>query len=241
MQVTDDLYLGRIALPYGTPETQGGVGPCGRTIVRDFVPLALGTTNIAAAQAQTAGTPLTLTAGTGVTTALAPDGSQLTVYKFDVARAVSLTSAGNLSAGTFLVTGYSQIGAKMTQLVTGPNTNTVTSLKAFQSILSIVPNTTSATTVSAGSSDVFGMPYCILTANYVAMVRWAGVLAADTGTFVAADTTSPATNLTGDVCGTYLPSSASNGTKRLTIEFHLTAAQVGPQSTLVGIIGQPQA
>ena len=43
--------------------------------------------------------------------------------------------------------------------------------------------------------------------------KWNNTLAQDAGTFVAADATSPATSATGDPRGTYLPSSASDGTR----------------------------
>ena len=58
------------------------------------------------------------------------------------------------------------------------------------------------------------------------------------GTFVAADATSPATNLTGDVRGTFAPSgNAANGSRRLVIAIGLTAVQAGPTATQVGAIG----
>jgi hypothetical protein len=248
MQISDQLFMGKIAMPggiplagTGTPAYEGGVGPLGQVYTYDVVPVALGTANVAALQAQTAASPLALAAGTGVTAVAAPDGTGKTVYQFDVERCVSITSASNLSAGTFTVVGYSVLGQLMTQVVTGPNATTVTTLKAFYSVLSVTPNTTSASTASVGTSDKLGLPFALLDAGYVVKVGWNNTLLQDTGTLVVADTTNPATNATGDTAGTYLPSSATNGTKRLVFTQALTAAQVGPTSTMTGVYGVTQA
>ena len=68
--------------------------------------------------------------------------------------------------------------------------------------------------------------------------KWAGVLAQNAGTFTAADTTSPATNATGDPRGTYAQSgAASNGTNRLVVCMHVDGTQCGSNATLVNAIG----
>ena len=250
MNVGDDLYLGNFEGTQGlclqttgqeNPTAQIGVGPMGRIAFYNAIPLTIQTANVAVLQAQTANVPLVLAAGTGATLGTAPDGSGLPVIKFDVPRGVSLTSGSNLSAGKVLVTGYDQYGQKMTQLMTNASTNTVTSLKAFASILSAVPDTTSASTMSIGSSDLFGLPFYIADAGYIVSVKWNETLAPDAGTFVAGVATAPSTNLLGDVRGTYVPSAnASNGTRRLVIAMHLTGAQCGSAPTIVGLLGQPQ-
>lgn len=236
--IPDDLYLGGfeggsqamdVQLTGGkNPTSQIGVGPMGRIIFMNIVPLTANTTNIAAAQHQVAATPLTLGAGTGTTLGTAPDGSGLPVILFDVARAVSLTSTSNLSATNFTLTGYNNLGQKQTQTLAGPNNNTVNTTKTFVSILSVVPNTTNAgANVSVGSADIFGLSFCLLHLEYVVSVKWNGVLADDAGTAVVADQTSPATASTGDTRGTYAPSSASNGTKRLTMGYHMDGTSCG--------------
>lgn len=250
MQVQDDLYTGPLG-PNGfclistggeNPTRQYGVGPLGRVAFRNIVPLTLQTANIAALQASTSGTALTLAAGTGVTTGVAPDGSGSMVYQFDVARAVSLTSTSNLSAINYLITGFDEYGVKLTQLKAGPNNNTVNTLKAFKSVLSVVPQGTSASTVSVGSSDVFGLQFRMIDATYIVQAKWDSTLAANAGTFVAADTTSPATNATGDVRGTFAQAGgASNGSRRLIITMHVDATQCGPNATMANAIGVTQA
>lgn len=246
MQVQDDLYLGPENFILGTsasenPTAQPGCGPMGRIVFRNIVPLTLQTANVVALAALTANTAMTLAAGTGVTLGTAPDGSGAAVIVFDVARAVSLTSTANLSAINVTITGYDEYGSYMTQTRTGPNNNTVNTLKAFKSVRSVTPGTTSASTMSVGTSDVFGLQFAMTDAGYLGSVKWANALAQDAGTFVAAVATSPATAATGDVRGTYTPSSASNGSRRLVIGMHLNGGQCGYNATQTAAIGVAQA
>ena len=62
-------------------------------------------------------------------------------------------------------------------------------------------------------------------------------MANDAGTFAAADTTSPATATTNDVRGTYAPSSAADGSRRLVLALGLTGLQAGPNATQTGAVG----
>lgn len=248
MQVSDDLYLGGFSIGSGgpppaatsaeNPTINQGVGPMGRVAHRSIVPLTKQNNNLATTQHITNGTPLTLTAGTGVTSTTAPDGSGSTVLKFDVARCPSLTSTANLSAANFTFVGFDEYGRKTTQTMAGPNNNTVIAKKAFMSILSVTPDTTDgANNVTAGSSDTFGLQYAISDATFLTAVKWANSFVTDTGTFTVADATTPATASTGDPRGTYVPSSASNGSRRLIIQMHLGPTQCGASSTQVGAIG----
>ena len=254
----DDLYLGGFVgtqgltltqtlsrsnggypdLPSPNPTRQQGVGPMGRTTHLDIVPKALAAANLAVLAAPTLGTPLVLSAGAGITAGLAPDGSGATVYYLDVCRSVSLTSTANLSAINFLVTGYDYYLQKTTQLMAGPNVNTVNSKKAFIAILSIVPQGTSASTVSAGVADQFGLPYVVSDAGYVLSAKWANVMAQNGGTLTVADATNPATSSTGDVRGTFAQSgAASNGANRLVMVFELTSDQCGAAPTIAALLG----
>lgn len=247
MQVQDDLYLGPEYFNFTrtdaqNPTSQPGVGPMGRIVFRNIVPLALNAANVAALQAPAANIPLTLTAGTGVTVGTAPDGSGAAVIVLDVARAVSLTSGSNLSALNVTVTGYDEYGAFLTVTRAGPNANTVNTLKAFKSVRSVTSDAASASTLSVGTSDVFGLNWRMIDAGYILSVKWAGVLAQNAGTFVAADTTSPATASTGDVRGTFAQSgAASNGSNRLLIAMHVDATQCGYNATQAAAIGVTQS
>lgn len=250
MHVSDDLYLGGFfgtqglnlfKTGAGNPTQQEGVGPMGRIIFTNIVPATIATANIAALQALTASTAMTLAAGAGITVGTAPDGSGNTVYTLDTPRCISLTSTSNLSGLNVLLTGYDIYGQKMTQLLSGPNNTTVNTTKAFSSLLSAVPTATNAGTMSIGTSDIFGLPYYMADAGYIVSAKWANTLAQNAGTFVAGVTTA-ATSSTGDVRGTFAQAgAASNGANRLVIAMHLTASQCGSQPSIQNLIGVPQA
>lgn len=151
-------------------------------------------------------------------------------------RAVSLTSAGDLHLINFTVKGWDIYGNPMTQVMAGPNGNTVNSLKAFGWIGSITPNGVSATTISVGTADIFGFP--LLARRFSQTEIWwnDAAITANTG-FVTADVTVPSTGLTGDVRGTYAAQTASDGVKRLVITQRILPADL---TTLAAIVGQPQ-
>lgn len=248
MEVSDDLYTGPVG-PNGwvvpaeaNPTRQYGTGPLGRIVFRNIVPAALAVANVAVLQAMTAAVALTLAAGAGITAGTAPDGTGAVVYTLDVARSVSLTSVSDLSAITFTVLGYDEYGQPMSQAMVGPNNNTVNSLKAFKSVKSVTPSATSANTVSVGTADVFGLPFRMIDAGYILSAKWAGALAQNAGTFVAADQTSPASTTTGDVRGTFAQSgAASDGVRRLVIAMHVDNSQCGSNATQTNALGVTQA
>lgn len=252
MQFDDNLMIGPVvaggpAVPglqaandtAGSSEQTRGIGPLGRVFVYDVVPATLATANLAALQTTAGAGNLVLTAGAGVTKVARPDGT--TAYQFDIPRAVSLTSAGNISGVTFTVSGYDIYGQPMTQALAGPNANTVNTKKAFWQVTNIAVNGAVATNTSAGSSDIYGIPVAVIDGGYIAHAGWNGAFNIDGGTFVAADTTNPATSATGDVRGTYTPSSASNGAKRLVLGIVMPSTAVGPQATRAGALGVTQA
>lgn len=106
-----------------------------RTKTYTLTGINVSTTGIAAAQAPTSGTPLTLQAAAA---ALSPN------------RFITLTDAVDLSAISFTIVGTDRWGNAMTEVVVGPNNATVSSKGAYASVTSITPNGTSASTVSAG-------------------------------------------------------------------------------------------
>lgn len=246
MQVNDDLFLGSAfiggpGMPGNDPATGGGptvqavgVGPMGRIYVYDIVPVTLGAALLAAAQQIAGAGNLVLTAGAGVTTRVVNGQTRLVL---DVPRNVTLTSAADFSGTTFTITGFDAYGRPMTQTRAGPNANTVGTLKAFKEIVSIAASTALGTNVSAGIGDVFGLPLAVRDIGYIQSVKWAGALAADAGTAVAAVTTDPNTAALGDVRGTYAPSSASNGARRLVMSIAVPAIGSGPNATRAGAVG----
>lgn len=242
MQVNDDIFLGPAVAGGGgmpgatdgpSPQYQG-VGPLGRIYLYDIVPVTLGAALVALGQQLAGAGNLVLTAGAGVTTRQKDGQTRLVL---DVPRNITLTSTADFSATTFTITGWDQYGRPMTQTRLGPNNNTVGTLKAFKEILSISSSTALGTNVSAGIGDVFGLPLRVIDAGYIQQVKWAGVLAADAGTFVAAVVTDPNTAALGDVRGTYAPTSASNGARRLVMSIAAPAIASGPNATRVGAFG----
>jgi hypothetical protein len=157
-----------------------------------------------------------------------------------VGRGVSISGVSGGAGGNFLVSGYDIYGYPMTQLVTvAAGANTVNTTKAFKAVTSVVPQFTDAHNYSVGTADVFGFG---ILASYFAdvSVSWNNTwITASTG-FTAAVTTSPATNLTGDVRGTYATQSASDGTKRLSLQ---VAPSIGAlvSNPTTGLFGVAQA
>jgi hypothetical protein len=152
-----------------------------------------------------------------------------------IARCVRVVSAGNDSTGTYLVSGYDIYGYPMTQLLTGANAGTATTTKAFKYIASVLPaGTLSGSAITIGTTDVIGLP---LRADFFPETgvymnnAW---VTASTG-FTAAVTTSPATNLTGDVRGTYTLQTASNGTLKLTMFGSPSVANISSSVGLTGV------
>jgi hypothetical protein len=234
-------------------------------VALDAAPAAAGTAAIAALQAYTGLTPLTLvsvsgggitvgssvarqTDGATVTGLLLIDaapaatamGTSGTVNMWDptslLARAVTLTSAANLSTTVFSVRGYDIYGMPMTESITGPNANTVTGKKTFKFIASVTPSITSASTVSVGTADKFGIPIRVDQFGYYYGV-WDNINQV-VAQFTAADTTSPATSTTGDVRGTMtLTGNPSNGTRRLLMCLTVALAN---STSIAGLYGVTQ-
>lgn len=234
-QFRDDLYLGPVFGPHlqgqqgNTPSPMSeGAGPLGRIYVFDIVPATLSTTAVAAAQAVAGAANLTING------ASASGG----VATMDVARALQMvsTNAGDTTQ-TVTVTGTDYYGQTQTEVKTLNGTTVVNFLKAFKTVTRVAVSAACAGNVSVGNRDAFGLPFAVTDAAYIASVKWASTLAADAGTFVAAVTTSPNTSSLGDVRGTYLPSSAANGTRRLVMGLLLTGIAVGPNATRVGLLG----
>ena len=217
-----------------------GVGPLGRVYVWDAVPQAKLTNNIVDAVITTA-TTLTLAAGAGVTSATIQGGA--TGLQLDCPRAVSTTTgAGTPTSVNITVSGYDYYGQAMSEVIaTGTvASTTVSGKKAFYQIASVTSSGASVVTVAVGTTDILGAPLRITDAGYILRAGWNNTLAEDAGTFAAAATLT-ATTTTGDVRGTYLPSSAADGIKRLVMGIALPAIAAGPNATRIGALGVTQA
>jgi len=83
------------------------------------------------------------------------------VDDFGIVPRITLNSAANLSAINFLITGY-QNGVFISETLTGPNANTVTSVNCFDTLLQIIPTGTTGSTASVGVASVGYFPMILL-------------------------------------------------------------------------------
>jgi hypothetical protein len=216
-----------------------GVGPLGRVYVWDVVPQALAASNIAAVQ--TTSSTIALTAGTSVNSVVLANGS--TVLQLDCPRAVSIVSGtGTLTNRNVTITGYDYYGQAMSEVIaTGTvQSTTVNGKKAFYQIASASISGALGATIAIGTTDILGSPVRILDLGYIVHAGYNNTLADNAGTAVAA-VTATATTATGDVRGTFVPASATDGIKRLVMTIALPAIAVGPNATRTGAFGVTQA
>jgi len=80
---------------------------------------------------------------------------------FGIVPRVTLNSAANLSAINFLITGY-QNGVFISETLTGPNANTVTSVNCFDTVTQIIPTGTTGSTVQVGVASIGYFPMILL-------------------------------------------------------------------------------
>jgi len=234
------MYANGNALLNDPSQMDLGVGPLGRIYVWDTIPQALVANNIAASQTPAAAGAITLTAGTSVKSVVTSNG---TVLQLDVPRAVSVTTgAGSPTTRNFTVSGYDYYGQAMSEVIasSGSASTAVNGKKAFYQISGITVSGGTVVAITIGTTDILGIPVRVTDAGYIARVGYNNTLAADAGTFVAA-ATATATTTTGDVRGTYVPSAATDGIKRLVMGILLPAIAVGPNATRVGALGVTQA
>lgn len=134
------------------------------------------------------------------------------------ARCVSVTASGAAS-GNVIVTGYDVFGQSMHENITIVGTGTATGLKAWKYITSIQTVGAGVTTgtLSVGTTDKFGFATRSDFWEFTEVfVNGLAVTAASTG-YLPADVTTPATQTTGDVRGTYALQTPSNGTLRVVL------------------------
>jgi len=244
---SDDLYMGP-AVVGGSNVSSGpspmtvGVGPLGRHYCFDVIPVASGTTTgqnqIATSQNLPEGS-LTLTAGTGTTAGRDAQGNALVVL--DCERTVAVYSAADHSGSTLTISGYDRYGQAMSQAIAGPNAGTVQTTKTFKSIKSISSSGAIASACVVGLGTGIGLPYRLTDLGYIQSVMYnqTAITISSTACKVA-DTTSPATTSTTDVRG-YIVVGATDGAKRLVVNYSLPALAVGPNATRIGAVGVTQA
>jgi hypothetical protein len=129
----------------------------------------------------------------------------------DVTRVVQAVSANvGDTTQTLTVTGTDQYGEALTEDLALNGTTPVIGTKAFKQVTQIAISAATAGNVSAGTEDLLGLPFAIGSAGDAIAANENNVYV-DPANIVAADTTSPATALTGDIRGTFNPTVALNG------------------------------
>lgn len=186
-----------------------------------ITPVALDADGLAAAQAVAGAGNLTLNG------ALAASG----VVTLDVPRAISVTSsnAGDTTQ-TATVAGTDAYGFALVETIAFNGAATISGKKAFKTVTSIAISAALAGNGSAGTLDIFGLPYRVNNRG-AALTAWNSAFVT-TGTFAAA-VTSTATATTGDVRGTYAVPDASDGTKVLYV--HMLLEDVDTSNGLYGV------
>lgn len=217
-----------------------GVGPLGRVYIWDTVPVALNAANICASQTPAAAGALTLLqtntlGGRYITRA---DGSN--VVQLDVPRAVSVSLVGGGTSRTYTVAGWDIYGQPMSENIVSSAGATVNGKKAFFQIGSVTGLVGgSGTAITVGTTDILGCPIRVNDLGYIIHIGYNNTLADAAGTFTVADQAT-ATATTGDVRGTYLPASATDGIKRVVMTLAVSAIACGPNATRLGALGVTQ-
>lgn len=140
------------------------------------------------------------------------DGTQM------IGRAVAITGNAGSTAQNFTVVGYDAWGQPQSEVIAfAGGAATTNGKKAFKYIVSVTPSTTDAGhLLSVGTTDIFGFTMRSDFWEYVNIYYNGAFITSSTG-WTVADSTDPATTVTGDSRGTYAVQSASDGTKRLAI------------------------
>jgi hypothetical protein len=235
------IYANGNALLGDPAPMERGVGPLGRIYVFDVIPQAKTTNNISAAASYAVAGNATLAAGAGTKSTTNTAGTS--VIQLDTPRAVSITiGAGTIADTNVTVSGFDYYGQAMSEVIATGTTQstTVNGKKAFYQVSQVAIGGDCGATIAVGTTDIIGLPVRVTDAGYIARAGYNNTLAADAGTFVAA-ATATATTTTGDVRGTFVPSGACDGIKRLVIGILLPAIAVGPNATRVGALGVTQA
>jgi hypothetical protein len=211
----------------------------GRIYTFDVVPLTANVANICASSTPAAAGSLALltTSTLGGKYITRSDG--IPVVQLDCPRAVSVTLAASGTPTTITVTGYDQYGQRMSEILTSVANATTAMKKAFYQISGVTTSAATAQAISIGTSQLIGLPVRVTNGVYLAHVGWNSGFALDTGNLAVADTLT-ATTSTGDVRGTFSPTNAPDGIKRLCLGIMLPAIAAGPNATRIGGFGVNQ-
>lgn len=215
-----------------------GVGPLGRVYIWDTVPVILNNANVVASQAAAGAQNLSLLQTNLLGGRYILRADNLPCVQLDVPRALQVNCG--TTARAFTITGYDVYGQLMTEVITVTVAGTpVNGKKAFFQV-SNVAIAGSATACTVGTTDILGCPIRVTDFGYIMRIGYNNTLADAAGTFVNADQAT-ATTTTGDVRGTYVPASATDGIKRLVMAIAVPGIACGPNATRLGALGVTQA
>lgn len=124
--------------------------------------------------------------------------------------------ASGAAVSNVTVSGKDYLGQPMTESFTLNGAVAVVGVKAFYWIDTVTFGATAATTINVGFGTKFGLPYRM----QAVIVETVDGDDAAAGTFVAGVLTDPQTATTVDPRGTYVPTTAPNGAKRLGAIFY---------------------
>jgi hypothetical protein len=258
LMALDPRYGYKGDLVSGSQETMGWYQAVDYMVV-DQIPSTAAVANLAAAQATTAGTPMTLVAATGagitVTTAVStmqPAGTTVPIgghyidgptslVEFGPSGAVGAYDPRTMLSRALSVTATGGTGGAVILRGLDVYGVPVTGAKGFKVLLSATPAVSSAGTYSIGTADIFEFPIAVY-ANYFlqqADTYWIGAFISAVTGFVGASVTTPATATSGSVRGTYAVQSASNGTNRLQMLVNVMPQNAGAAYGIASWFGVP--
>lgn len=87
------------------------------------------------------------------------------VAVLDVARRISITSAGNDSAHSFVITGTNFAGRTQSETVTGPNTTSVSSVLYYKTVTKITISANSTGAITVGTNQQATSPWFPMNYN----------------------------------------------------------------------------
>ncbi len=153
----------------------------------------------------------------------------------DVPRALTAkSSSASDTTQTVLITGADVYGQTMSELIALNGTSAVNGKKAFKTVTTVFVSAVMVGNVSVGNTSILGLPCCVAAGGLISSKFTNNT--ADTGTFVAAVTTSPATTTTGDVRGTYSPSGTLDGSAHVFLHVvPVVAATPDPDTAAYGV------
>jgi len=141
------------------------------------------------------------------------------VIQLDCARNITIDGLNlDTTQSQFDIYGWDQYGIPMVERIGGPEgLETVSGRKAFSYIRAVFSSSDTVGFISIGVGDTFGLPYFIPTIQAIINVLWENQV--DDGVLIIGDQ-SDATAITGDVRGTYNPTTGANNENMLTIYFY---------------------